>query len=125
MKTYLKESKELHALVPSEQLQRDFPSCDEASPILSDTVAMENSSGVHRMSSEIHGMQEWEELGIPLPVIRGLYDQGFTHPTPIQKQSIPPAIQDHHDIIGAAETVRVNLSVAITITEQDSISRDL
>ena len=99
-----KNLKERHKIIPSEKSPSDSLLCVEANP---DTVAMESCSGMYTVSSGLPRMQEWEELGTPLPVIRGLYDQGFTHPTPIQKQSIPPAVQDHYDIIGAAETVRI------------------
>ena len=47
----------------------------------------------------------WEVLGVPKEVQRGLSEQSFTTPTPIQTLSLPPAIFHHRDIIGAAETV--------------------
>ncbi|XP_066030543.1 ATP-dependent RNA helicase DDX24-like [Pocillopora verrucosa] len=46
----------------------------------------------------------WEVLGVPKEVQRGLSEQSFTTPTPIQTLSLPPAIFHHRDIIGAAET---------------------
>ena len=60
-------------------------------------------------------MQEWAELGTPPPVIRGLSDLGFSHPTPIQKMAIPPAISEGVDIIGAAETVSFVCSCGLGI----------
>ena len=50
-------------------------------------------------------MSAWEVLGVPKEVQRGLSEQSFTTPTPIQTLSLPPAIFHHRDIIGAAETV--------------------
>nr|XP_058959017.1 ATP-dependent RNA helicase DDX24-like isoform X4 [Pocillopora verrucosa] len=49
-------------------------------------------------------MSAWEVLGVPKEVQRGLSEQSFTTPTPIQTFSLPPAIFHHRDIIGAAET---------------------
>ena len=50
-------------------------------------------------------MSAWEVLGVPKEVQRGLSEQSFITPTPIQTLSLPPAIFHHRDIIGAAETV--------------------
>ncbi|KAI8501561.1 ATP-dependent RNA helicase ddx24 [Branchiostoma belcheri] len=49
-------------------------------------------------------MSSWTPLYVPDVVLRGLADQGFTQPTPIQAQTIPQAIQAHKDVVGAAET---------------------
>ncbi|XP_066030505.1 ATP-dependent RNA helicase DDX24 isoform X1 [Pocillopora verrucosa] len=49
-------------------------------------------------------MSAWEVLGVPKEAQRGLSEQSFTTPTPIQTLSLPPAIFHHRDIIGAAET---------------------
>ncbi|XP_078611524.1 ATP-dependent RNA helicase DDX24-like [Branchiostoma floridae x Branchiostoma japonicum] len=49
-------------------------------------------------------MTPWTPLFVPDVVLRGLADQGFTQPTPIQAQTIPQAIQAHKDVVGAAET---------------------
>ncbi len=73
-----------------------------------------------RKEERVEGMNAWEELGVPPPVVRALGDLGFTSPTEIQKQAIPPAITDQCDVIGAAETVRIdalygdNLSLLIS-----------
>ena len=37
-------------------------------------------------------MSAWEVLGVPKEVQRGLSEQSFTTPTPIQTLSLPPAI---------------------------------
>lgn len=57
------------------------------------------------ISEAMADMSAWEVLGVPKEVQRGLSEQGFTSPTPIQTLSLPPAISHHRDIIGAAETV--------------------
>lgn len=41
---------------------------------------------------------------VPEPVIKALLELGFNEPTPIQRLSIPAAIRDKLDILGAAET---------------------
>ena len=60
-------------------------------------------------------MSSWEVLGVPKEVQRGLGEQSFTTPTPIQTLSLPPAIFHHRDIIGAAETV--SWITAVTLVE--------
>lgn len=55
---------------------------------------------------------EWESLHTPSPVVRALQELGFTTPTAIQREAIPPAIVEGCDIIGAAETVSPVTSVA-------------
>ena len=52
-------------------------------------------------------MSKWEELGAPAPVVMALRDLKFSEPTAIQSSSIPPALVEGKDIIGAAETVCV------------------
>ena len=58
-------------------------------------------------------MEEWEWLGVPAPLIRGLNDLGFKTPTPIQKQAIAATLKSKGDIIGAAETVSEDLIITI------------
>ncbi|XP_063218089.1 ATP-dependent RNA helicase DDX24 [Bacillus rossius redtenbacheri] len=50
------------------------------------------------------GMEAWNGLNVPNPVLRALAEQGFTKPTKIQELSLPPAIFGRRDILGAAET---------------------
>ncbi|CAI8057130.1 ATP-dependent RNA helicase DDX24, partial [Geodia barretti] len=52
----------------------------------------------------VTGMEAWQEMGVPLPIIRALKDLGFTSPTEIQQQAIPVAMNTTRDVIGAAET---------------------
>ncbi len=43
------------------------------------------------------------QLNLSTEILRAIADQGYTEPTPIQTQAIPP-ILDHRDIMGAAQT---------------------
>ena len=47
----------------------------------------------------------WSDLFVANDLIRSLIDQKFFEPTPIQKLTLPVAIRDRLDVIGAAETV--------------------
>ncbi|KAK6188070.1 hypothetical protein SNE40_004332 [Patella caerulea] len=49
-------------------------------------------------------MEAWKNLFVPNPVLWALKDEGFMSPTTIQALSIPHAIRDRLDIVGAAET---------------------
>ncbi|TSM77356.1 ATP-dependent RNA helicase DDX24 [Bagarius yarrelli] len=46
----------------------------------------------------------WKDLYVPELVLKALGKVGFSAPTPIQALALPPAIRDHLDILGAAET---------------------
>ncbi len=48
-------------------------------------------------------MQHFNEAGIPQPILLRLEQMGFTTPTPIQAQAIPPALAGK-DILGSAQT---------------------
>lgn len=50
-------------------------------------------------------MKAWSNLFVPPVVLLALKRQGFMAPTPIQALTLPHAIRDKLDIIGAAETV--------------------
>ncbi|XP_011502334.1 PREDICTED: ATP-dependent RNA helicase DDX24 [Ceratosolen solmsi marchali] len=52
----------------------------------------------------LNNIENWSPLGVPLVIIKALLEQNFCSPTMIQTLSIPPAIFDHRDILGAAET---------------------
>jgi ATP-dependent RNA helicase DDX24/MAK5 len=49
-------------------------------------------------------MDSWESLNIQPEILNALKLKNFTKPTKIQLESIPPAIHDQRDILGAAET---------------------
>ncbi|CAK6957014.1 ATP-dependent RNA helicase DDX24 [Scomber scombrus] len=46
----------------------------------------------------------WKDLFVPSDVLKALSSLGFGSPTPIQALTLPPAIRDRMDILGAAET---------------------
>ena len=54
---------------------------------------------------DITDMSAWNNLFVPGEVLKGLAEQGFSAPTPIQTLVLPSAIRDRMDIVGAAETV--------------------
>jgi ATP-dependent RNA helicase RhlE len=45
----------------------------------------------------------FEQLGLIKPLLKALNDQGYTHPTPIQQQSIPVVLSGK-DLLGCAQT---------------------
>ena len=46
---------------------------------------------------------KFSDLGISSPLLRALEDAGYTRPSPIQEQAIPPALRGR-DILGCAQT---------------------
>uniref|UniRef100_A0AAY4ARK7 ATP-dependent RNA helicase n=1 Tax=Denticeps clupeoides TaxID=299321 RepID=A0AAY4ARK7_9TELE len=46
----------------------------------------------------------WKDLFVPTPVLQALSKLGFSSPTPIQALTLPSAVRDRMDILGAAET---------------------
>lgn len=49
----------------------------------------------------------WKALFVPSPVLKALSSLGFGSPTPIQALTLPSAIRDRMDILGAAETGKI------------------
>lgn len=49
-------------------------------------------------------MDSWSSLNLRIELLNALKLKNFTKPTKIQSESIPPAINDQRDILGAAET---------------------
>ncbi|XP_053231974.1 ATP-dependent RNA helicase DDX24 isoform X1 [Podarcis raffonei] len=49
-------------------------------------------------------MSAWKGLFVPKPVLQALSELGFSAPTPIQALTLPSAIRDGMDVLGAAET---------------------
>lgn len=63
----------------------------------------------------------WKNLFVPSLVLKALSSLGFGSPTPIQALTLPPAIRDRMDILGAAETGELNISVLASV--QQSVSK--
>ena len=91
----------------------------EAVPITASTPSTDSTSFADASATEadpvvscgddITGMEEWVWLGVPAPLVKGLHSLGFKVPTPIQKQAIAKTMKTNRDIIGAAETVSLDL----------------
>ena len=61
------------------------------------------NSGGDTIMGEI-SLPQWENYGIATCVLKALQEKGFVNPTEIQREVIPSAIEDHRDIVAAAET---------------------
>lgn len=51
----------------------------------------------------MHKFETFNDLALPQPLTRALQDMGFEKPTPVQHDSIPPALEGK-DILGTAQT---------------------
>ena len=45
----------------------------------------------------------FDQLGLAEPILKAVLAEGYTHPTPIQAQAIPPVIKGR-DLLGCAQT---------------------
>ncbi|XP_068194396.1 ATP-dependent RNA helicase DDX24 [Antennarius striatus] len=57
-----------------------------------------------RSNDKDSDVSAWKDLFVPAPVLKALSSLGFCSPTPIQALTLPSAIRDRMDILGAAET---------------------
>lgn len=64
-------------------------------------------AALSKTAGQDNDVSAWNELFVPEPVLKALSKLGFSAPTPIQALALPPAIRDHLDILGAAETGKV------------------
>ncbi len=48
-------------------------------------------------------LTQFHDLGLAEPLLRAIAEEGYTHPTPIQSQGIPPLLQGR-DVVGIAQT---------------------
>ncbi|XP_059375467.1 ATP-dependent RNA helicase DDX24 [Carassius carassius] len=62
------------------------------------------SRGQEGSEGQRSDVSAWKDLFVPAPVLEALSVLGFSAPTPIQALTLPPAIRDRLDILGAAET---------------------
>ncbi|XP_060117828.1 ATP-dependent RNA helicase DDX24 [Heteronotia binoei] len=66
---------------------------------------VKNWTEVLSASSDLQvDMSAWKGLFVPEPVLQALGELGFSAPTPIQALTLPSAIRDSMDVLGAAET---------------------
>ena len=54
--------------------------------------------------TEVSELEGWKDMYIPKQVMQALKDLKYYQPTPIQRETLPAAINGHADIVGAAET---------------------
>ncbi|MFN7176452.1 MAG: ATP-dependent helicase, partial [Thermaurantiacus sp.] len=45
----------------------------------------------------------FDQLGLPAPLLQALAARGYSEPTPIQAQAIPPLLEGN-DLLGIAQT---------------------
>merc|ERR1712078_451894 len=55
-------------------------------------------------SAEDLERSEWAKLGLCLPIVNELHNQGFVTPTRVQSEGIPAALVQGESLIGASET---------------------
>jgi superfamily II DNA/RNA helicase len=58
---------------------------------------------VEVLTQEQPKFMTFKELGIIEPILKALEAEGYTHPTPIQEQSIP-ILLNRKDLLGCAQT---------------------
>ena len=61
-------------------------------------------SNEQQTSTEVGELEGWKDMYIPKQVMQALKSLKYYQPTPIQRETLPAAINGHADIVGAAET---------------------
>lgn len=59
---------------------------------------------VEELANAEMDMSAWDEFGLDNAILQALRHSGFQKPTEIQAKTLPVALQQHRDILGAAET---------------------
>jgi len=67
---------------------------------MTDTTTIMTTATV---TNEFNEINEWEELNVKLPLLRGIYANGFEKPSPIQRKAILPFFSKR-DIIAQAQS---------------------
>ncbi len=75
------------------------PADPEAAEVTEPIIAVENAE-IPQIAGVLPG---FEELGLMPELLRAVKEAGYTSPTPIQQQAIPPALNGR-DLIGLAQT---------------------
>ncbi len=83
----------------AEQLVTNKDSSDDDGVVDTDADNVATEEG-----GEDAQLEGWSSLPIPKLVLKALGDLKFSEPTPIQKETLPAAINGHADVVGAAET---------------------
>ena len=63
----------------------------------------ENSSLKEIKDKDLKEINNWEDLNVKMPLLRGIYASGFEHPSPIQRKAILP-IFAKRDVIAQAQS---------------------
>ena len=79
------------------------PTENEKSETQDETAENNDSNNEVAEETEI-SLEGWKDLSIPQPVLDALKDLKYSEPTPIQRETLPAAINGHADVLGAAET---------------------
>lgn len=85
-------------------LEKETPSEDKVSK--QPNKRAKNWTNAAHSASDVKNsdVSAWKGLFVPSAVLKALSSLGFSSPTPIQALTLPPAIRDRMDILGAAET---------------------
>ncbi|CDQ83666.1 unnamed protein product [Oncorhynchus mykiss] len=95
----VKEEKEN---APEETVSQDAVTCKMSK--LTKKKAKNWTNAARSGSDQNSDVTAWKDLFVPDQVLKALSSLGFGSPTAIQALALPPAIRDHMDIVGAAET---------------------
>ncbi|XP_041703653.2 ATP-dependent RNA helicase DDX24 isoform X1 [Coregonus clupeaformis] len=97
------ESQIEHEQQTEQEQQTELPpQCKVAK--LSKKKAKNWTNAARSGSDQNSDVTAWKDLFVPDQVLKALSSLGFGSPTAIQALALPPAIRDHMDIVGAAET---------------------
>lgn len=94
-----KKKKEKVVKNKTSQAQDAFPAVTTSKKVKNWTTEVLSTSTDHKAD-----VSAWKDLFVPQPVLKALSSLGFSAPTPIQALTLPSAIRDNMDILGAAET---------------------
>uniref|UniRef100_A0A8C3Q270 ATP-dependent RNA helicase n=1 Tax=Chrysolophus pictus TaxID=9089 RepID=A0A8C3Q270_CHRPC len=94
-----KKKKEKVVKNKTSQAQDAFPPATTSKKVKNWTTEVLSTSTDHRAD-----VSAWKDLFVPQPVLKALSFLGFSAPTPIQALTLPSAIRDNMDVLGAAET---------------------
>ncbi|XP_048803624.1 ATP-dependent RNA helicase DDX24 [Lagopus muta] len=94
-----KKKKEKVVKNKTSQAQDAFPPVTTSKKVKNWTTEVLSTSTDHKAD-----VSAWKDLFVPQPVLKALSSLGFSAPTPIQALTLPSAIRDNMDVLGAAET---------------------
>ncbi|NWI99931.1 DDX24 helicase, partial [Crypturellus undulatus] len=95
----LKKKKKKRVKQKAPQTQESLSSVTTSKKVKNWTTKVLSASADHKAD-----VSAWKDLFVPAPVLQALSYLGFSAPTAIQALSLPSAIRDNMDVLGAAET---------------------